>query len=103
MIRHILLVEFKPESAPEQINAVRRAFLEIPQQVEGVTHVEWGKNDSPEGKNRGFTHCIQMTFNNEAARQAYLPHPSHDALKDIFRPVIKNIIVFDYSVQTTLE
>ena len=103
MIRHILLVEFKPESEPEQINAVRRAFLKIPQQVEGVTHVEWGENDSPEGKNRGFTHCIQMTFGNEAARQAYLPHPRHDELKAIFRPEIKNIIVFDYTVQAATD
>lgn len=98
MIRHILLVEIIPEACPEQIDAVKHAFLQIPEQIEGVTHVEWGVNDSPEGKNQAFTHCILMTFEDESARQTYLPHPQHEALKIIFRAIIKNLIVFDYTV-----
>ncbi|WP_374936606.1 Dabb family protein [Aeromonas sp. ASNIH6] len=34
-----------------------------------------------------------------AARQRYLPHPDHDALKAIFRPVLERIIVLDYTLQ----
>ncbi|GAB3518036.1 Dabb family protein [Photobacterium alginatilyticum] len=98
MIRHILLIELNPEASPEQVDAVRLAFEQIPGQIEGVTEVEWGVNDSPEGKNQAFTHCVLMTFEDEAARQAYLPHPKHEALKVIFRPIIKNLIVFDYSL-----
>ncbi|MBF4349290.1 Dabb family protein, partial [Vibrio anguillarum] len=26
------------------------------------------------------------------------PHPEHNALKDIFRPLLEEIIVFDYSI-----
>lgn len=98
MIRHILLIEIIPEACPEQIDTVKHAFLQIPEQIEGVTHVEWGVNDSPEGKNQAFTHCILMTFEDESARQVYLPHPQHEALKVIFRAIIKNLIVFDYTV-----
>ncbi|HDX8615531.1 TPA: Dabb family protein, partial [Aeromonas dhakensis] len=36
MIRHILLIAFKPGTQPEQIDAVRAAFLAIPHQVSGV-------------------------------------------------------------------
>ncbi|HCP5933088.1 TPA: Dabb family protein [Escherichia coli] len=39
-----------------------------------------------------------MTFVNEAARQRYLPHPEHEALKNIFRPILNDIIVFDYDL-----
>ncbi|MGF1728935.1 Dabb family protein [Photobacterium kasasachensis] len=98
MIRHILLIELNPEASHEQVDAVRLAFEQIPGQIEGVTDVEWGVNDSPEGKNQAFTHCVLMTFEDETARQVYLPHPKHEALKVIFRPIIKNIIVFDYSL-----
>lgn len=56
-----------------QVQAVRRAFLQIASQVEGVVSVEWGANNSPEGKNAGFTHCVLMSFENEAARRRYLP------------------------------
>ncbi|WP_323078440.1 Dabb family protein, partial [Aeromonas hydrophila] len=45
------------------------------------------------------THSVLMTFADEAARQRYLPHPDHDALKAIFRPVLERIIVLDYTLQ----
>ncbi|QKF97990.1 Dabb family protein [Aeromonas hydrophila] len=99
MIRHILLIAFKPGTQPEQIDAVRAAFLAIPHQVSGVLAVEWGRDDSPEGRAEGFTHSVLMTFADEAARQRYLPHPDHDVLKAIFRPVLERIIVLDYTLQ----
>jgi len=39
-----------------------------------------------------------MTFESEAARQHYLPHPAHEALKDKFIDVLEKIVVFDYTV-----
>lgn len=98
MIRHILFITFTDSALPEQIQAVRTAFLQIPDRIEGVTSVEWGTNDSPEGKNAGYTHCVLMTFVDEAARQRYLLHPAHDDLKTIFRPILQDIIVLDYTL-----
>ncbi|WP_449543734.1 Dabb family protein [Enterobacter ludwigii] len=98
MIRHILFMTFTDSALPEQIQAVRSAFLQVPEQIEGITSVEWGTNDSPEEKNAGVTHCVLMTFADEAARQRYLPHPAHEALKVIFRPVLRDIIVLDYTL-----
>lgn len=98
MIRHILFITLTDYASPEQINAVRQAFLHIPQQVEGVISVEWGTNDSPEAKNAGYTHCVLMTFADETTRQRYLPHPAHDALKSIFRPVLQDIVVLDFTL-----
>ncbi|MEB7884032.1 Dabb family protein [Serratia fonticola] len=101
MIRHILFIAFHLSTPPQQIEAVRHAFLSIPQQIDGVLDVEWGQNDSPEGKNGGFSHCVLMTFADEAARRRYLPHPAHEALKGIFKPVLKDIIVLDYILAAT--
>ena len=100
MIRHILFITFTDETSPDQRNAVRQAFLRIPQQVTGVTRVELGSNNSPEGKNADYTHCVLMTFADEAARQHYLSHPSHDALRSIFRPVLRDIIVLDFTPES---
>ena len=97
MIRHILFITFTDSALPEQILAVRTAFLQTLDRVEGITGVEWGTNDSPEEKNSGFTHCVLMTFADETARQRYLPHPAHDDLKTIFRPILQDIIVLDYT------
>ena len=98
MIRHILLIKFKESVQPADIEAVRQVFLEVPSKISGVTDVEFGENNSPEGKNEGFTHCVFMTFRDEAGRDEYLPHPEHEALKEVFVPTLEDIIVFDYTV-----
>lgn len=100
MIRHILLITFKTDAAEADIEQVKSAFLQMPAAIEGVVSVEWGCNDSPEGKNEGFTHCVMMTFKDEAARQRYLPHPKHDELKAILRPALNKLIVLDYPILT---
>ncbi len=98
MIRHILLIQFKPDACDTEVHKLKQLFEEMPQKIDGVTAVEWGVNDSPEGKNKGYTHCVLMTFADEEARQRYLPHPEHQALKQVFRPILEDIVVFDYSV-----
>ncbi|PTP41524.1 Dabb family protein [Vibrio splendidus] len=98
MIRHILLIKFKENAEASEVQKLKMLFEAMPNKVEGVTSVEWGLNDSPENKNQGYTHSVLMTFADEEARQNYLPHPEHDALKDVFRPLLEDIIVFDYSL-----
>lgn len=98
MIRHILLIKFKEVSASSDIEKIQNLFMAIPEKVEGVVSVEWGKNDSPEGKNQGYTHSVLMTFADEAGRKNYLPHPEHEALKQVFGPLLDDIVVFDYQV-----
>ena len=98
MIRHVLLVRFKPGASHQSIQTLQAAFKSMPSKVEGLVDVEWGENNSSENKNRGFTHCILMTFTDENGRNNYLPHPEHNALKKIFSAILEDIIVLDYSL-----
>jgi len=98
MIRHILLLKFKSETQSSEIGILEKAFLDLPQKIDGVLSVEFGANNSPEGKNEGFTHAVMMTFRDDAARDYYLPHPDHKALGNILRPIRQDIIVFDYNI-----
>ena len=97
MIRHILLIRFKPDASSASILEVKNAFLSIPSKISGLDSVEWGVNDSPEQKNKGYTHCVFMTFTDNKTRESYLVHPAHLDLKTIFRPTLEDIIVFDYT------
>lgn len=98
MIRHILLIKFKQDAEQKDIEVLKQCFDSIPEKIEGVLSVEWGVNDSPEHKNKGYTHSVFMTFENEEGRQNYLPHPEHEALKKVFRPLLEDVIVFDYQI-----
>jgi hypothetical protein len=93
-----MLVETKPEATIDEMDAAKQAFIQIPQKIAGIEAVEWGKNDSQEGKNENYDLAILMTFRDEEARQCYLPHPEHNALKVHLRKIIKDILVFDYSL-----
>jgi len=98
MVRHLLLVRFKADASADALTALQTAFMAMVNKVTGLISVEWGENNSPEDKNRGYTHCIMMTFSSLVARDNYLPDPAHSALKVIFRPLIDDIIVLDYSI-----
>lgn len=98
MIRHLLLIQFKDSVTSAQIEEVEALFTAIPGKVDGVVSAEWGANDSPEQKNQGYTHAVLMNFADEAGRQNYLPHPEHDALRAVFKPLVKDVIVVDYPV-----
>lgn len=102
MIRHILLIKFKPTALESEVVKLRALFESMPSTIEGVVSVEWGENDSPEGKNQGYSHSVLMTFADEEARERYLPHPAHKALKVVFRPLLEDIIVFDYTLAIEL-
>ena len=98
MIRHILLIKFKSTAKTNDINMLKASFESMPSKVKGVHSVEWGINDSPEGKNKGYTHAVVMNFVDDAGRDNYLPHPEHDELKKLFRPILEDLVVFDYTV-----
>tara|TARA_R110000787_G_scaffold16204_1_gene49417 strand:- start:183 stop:479 length:297 start_codon:yes stop_codon:yes gene_type:complete len=98
MIRHILLIKFKDSVGHSDIGNVKILFESMVQKIDGVLSVEWGLNDSPEHMNKGFTYSVFMTFANEKGRDNYLPHPEHEALKEVFVPLLDDIVVFDYQV-----
>lgn len=98
MIRHLLLIRFKDSADATEIEKLRALFEAMPAKVAGFESVEWGVNDSPEQLNQGYTHAVVMTFADEAGRQRYLPHPEHEALKSVFKPLLDDIIVVDYQV-----
>ena len=56
--------------------------------IPGLLSFSGGANTSTEGISQGYTHAFSMVFDNEASRDAYLPHPSHEAAKAV---VIANL------------
>ncbi|NIH33123.1 Dabb family protein [Hafnia paralvei] len=96
MIRHLLLISFDEKITEIDLFRIKTAFTSIQEKIPGILSIEWGENDSPEGKNKGYTHCVNILLNGRVARDVYLKHPEHTILKGIFNPFIKDLIVFDY-------
>lgn len=96
MLRHAVFFKFKESSSKEDIQKVVDAFAALPEKIDAISDFQYGVNNSPEGLDDGFTHAFLLTFENEAGRAEYLPHPAHKAFGDVLRPHMEDVFVIDY-------
>jgi Stress responsive A/B Barrel Domain len=97
-MRHIVVFKYKPEVSQASIQQVTYAFKELQHKIPGIVSLEHGVNNSPEGKNLGFTHVYLLTFENVEARDHYLPHPEHVKFGELLEKlnVLEDAFVVDY-------
>jgi hypothetical protein len=95
-LRHVVLLKFKEESSAQDIKKVEDAFIALADKIPLIKDFEWGINNSPEGLDKGHTHCFFVTFESEADRDAYLPHPEHQAFVEVLKPHLADVTVVDY-------
>lgn len=98
-LRHVVLFKFKDSATPEDIAKAKDAFADLPNKIPEIRDFEWGINNSPEGLDKGFTHCFFLTFNSEEDRAVYLPHPDHKAFGGLLGPILEDVLVLDYWVK----
>ena len=99
MIQHIVLLKLKPDATAEQKAALLDGLIALKDKISGIESVSGGDDNSPEGKQHGFNWGFVMTFADADARDAYLPHPDHEALgQDLLRPIVDDVLVLDYKV-----
>lgn len=102
MIRHIVLITFKPETSESQVAALFAELEDIKSALPGMTAISSGRSESPEKMERGFKHGFVADFTDWDALQAYQDHPDHQALgaKLVAASVggKDGILCFDYEV-----
>ena len=96
VLKHIVMYKFKDDQSPAQVQEVVDAFSKLPKQIDTIIGYEHGTNVSQEMKSDGFTHVFVVTFKDEAGREVYLKHPSHDAYVAVVKGRREKVIVLDY-------
>ncbi|BCA96577.1 hypothetical protein TUM19329_29380 [Legionella antarctica] len=105
MIKHIVLLKFKANVTPHQINYVFHQLGHLKSLIPSINHFSFGENCSPEDLNKGFTHAFMMEFNDIEGRDTYLNHPEHIRIaQDVIVPLLENglesALTLDYKAQT---
>lgn len=95
--RHYGMFQFKEGVSEDQISNSFNTMMEMVGKIPGLLGMEHGPYDSSEGLNDGFTHGFIMTFDSPESREAYLPHPIHEEVKDIVVPLLERVVVFDFN------
>ena len=98
LLRHVVLFKFKAGTTPEQIRELESAFAGLKTQMpELIRDFEFGVNNSPEALSEGLTHCFLASFASEKDRDAYLPHPAHQAFVEQYaKKYVDKAVVVDY-------
>jgi hypothetical protein len=98
MVRHIALFQFKDGITQAGIDDCFEALIGMQDRIPGIVGFEYGPRQCDEGLNDGFTHGFIMSFDTAANRDAYLPHPEHERVRDIVVPCLERVVVFDFEV-----
>jgi len=97
--RHVVFFKFHDRTSQEQMDTIIAAFSALCAQLPFVKGFEWGRNSSPENLNEGYTHCFIVTFGSAKDRDAYLPHPAHQAFcRTHLDPNLEKVCVVDFIV-----
>ncbi len=97
-VRHMVLLRFAATCPQHEQAACLADFAALANQIDGILSVEQGPNISTEGMAQGYTHAVVVSFADVAARDAYLPHPAHQAFVARLTPVLESALVFDYAI-----
>lgn len=95
-LNHVVSFKFKDGASKEQIREIEEAFRALKTKIPQIQKLSWGVNNSPEGLNKGFTHCWVLTFVTNADRDAYLVHPDHKEFGKLLKPVLADVFVIDF-------
>lgn len=93
---HLVLIEFQPSISSSDFQLITDSAYSL-QQIKGVKELNFGKNTSPEGLNKGYTHSLTMKFSSAYERDSiYLPHEIHQKFVKLFVPFTESVLVYDY-------
>ena len=95
-LKHALLLKFKSSATSEDIKEVEDALAKLPSQCSSIKHFEWGKNNSPEKHDDGFTHCYMFTFDDVKGLKDYASSDEHRAAIGKIMAAAEKGRVFDF-------
>jgi Stress responsive A/B Barrel Domain len=98
MVRHILLLQQRPDATAEEIDASRAALASLVGPIPGLIDFHWGANVAPIERRDGFTHGFSMDFVDRASLEAYGPHPQHLVAVAKVRAAFERVVVFDFEL-----
>tara|TARA_B100000886_G_scaffold242252_1_gene170074 strand:- start:183 stop:614 length:432 start_codon:yes stop_codon:yes gene_type:complete len=93
---HLVLIQFQSSMSSSDFQLITDSAYTL-QQIKGVKELNFGKNTSPEGLNKGYTHSLTMKFSSSHDRDSiYLPHEIHQKFVKLFLPFTESVLVYDY-------
>lgn len=102
MILHCVFLRLKASLPAADKQSIFEDLAKLQAVIPGIVSIKTGPNVSPEGLSGGFRDGFAVTFEDAAARDAYLAHPDHMAVGDRIVAAcdggLAGLLVFDLEV-----
>jgi stress responsive alpha/beta barrel protein len=98
MIRHILLLQQRPDATADEIDACRAGLASLVGPIPGLIDFHWGPNVAAVERRDGLTHGFSMDFVDRASLEAYGPNPQHQVAVAKVRATFERVVVFDFEL-----
>lgn len=101
MIKHIVLIRFKPEISLNEIEAIFTQIGQLSQLLPSMKSYDYGRYNGADERYKGFDYAFYMEFDTAEERDAYLVHPAHIAVGQALRAMLDpngsdSFMAFDY-------
>ncbi|HEX3598840.1 MAG TPA: Dabb family protein, partial [Lacipirellulaceae bacterium] len=95
-VKHTLFLKYKDGVTPDQIKEVEEGLASLASHSETVKSFEWGKNNSPETHDDGFTDAFLFTFVDVDGLKTYAESSEHQAVVQKIMAVAEGARVLDF-------
>ncbi|WP_338237249.1 Dabb family protein [Persicobacter diffluens] len=102
-LKQIIHLKFKKEADPNRIQEALAEFAHQQEAIPQIRELQWGKNSSTEGLDKGFEYCFSLSFEDVHAREIYQFHKVHLAAMRKISPLLEDQLVMDYWVQGKIQ
>ena len=95
-IKHMLFLKYKESASDEEKKGVEESVAKLAAHSDGVKAFEWGKNNSPEKHDEGFTDAFLFTFEDVDGLRKYASSPEHQAVVEKIMAAAEKGRVLDF-------
>ena len=95
MVEHIVLVKLSDDVTDDQVEELISRTLALKDVISGLLDIQQGRNFA--GRSKGYEIGMTARFEDRPALEAYLPHPSHQAILAYLEEIgLEDLIVVDF-------
>ncbi|PLX84171.1 MAG: stress responsive alpha-beta barrel domain-containing protein [Desulfuromonas sp.] len=96
MLRHVVFMKFKPETAAADIEAVEKGLAGLPATIAEIAAFEFGRDVVR--SERSYDFALVSSFADLDAMQRYQGHPDHLAVVEKIKPICSSVLAVDFEV-----
>jgi len=95
MIKHVVLMKFKPEVTEDQVDDLDRSLDALPGAIPEILSYDFGRDVVH--SERSFDFGLVSSFSDLEALKRYQEHPDHQAILGKLTSLCDQIIVVDFT------